>query len=267
MVDGAFNQMAVDYDDVFTNSRIGELQREKVSQYINQNIQLGKNIRVLELNCGTGEDALRFAQEGCKTTATDISSEMLNVARNKAEKADFSSLIEFEILDIEAIQEHKLEHKYDLVFSNFGGLNCVTQSGLAKLSTAMKSILNPNGRFVAVVMPDKCLMESIYFVLKLQLGKAFRRGNKKVEWINDTGESVMIYYYSPKEFQSVFEEVFSLEAKLPVGLWIPPSYTEQFFQRYPCILAFLSRLENTCSPSFTSRISDHYLIDLKIKNG
>lgn len=266
MVDGAFNQMAVAYDSVFTNSEIGKLQRNKVWEYLNKNLQLGKTTRVLELNCGTGEDALTFAQKGCNITATDISSEMINVARAKAEKANISGLIEFDILNIDDIERQQFEYKYDLVFSNFGGLNCVTKSTLEKLNRTLKSILTSKGRLVAVVMPDRCMMETTYFLLKLQISKAFRRGNKHVKWINDSGDSAMIYYYSPIDFQSAFENTFSLNAIVPVGLWVPPSYTENFFQKHPQLLNWLSSMENTCSPSCMSRISDHYLIDLQIKN-
>ncbi|MGB0368451.1 MAG: SAM-dependent methyltransferase, partial [Flavobacteriales bacterium] len=245
MSDGAFNQMAADYDAVFTNSKIGRLQREIVWSYLNENLEFGTEFRVLELNCGTGEDASIFAKKGCEVTATDISSEMLAVARCKAAKQDVSSLIEFKSVDLNAIDKHTFEHKYDLVFSNFGGLNCVSKESLQLLSEKLQSLLKPEGRFVAVVMPSFCLMESVYFLLKFQFEKAFRRLRNKVAWTNDEGETISIYYYSPSQFKSIIGERFTVQSHIPVGLWVPPSYTEQFFQRHQRILGFLSRMEKS----------------------
>jgi ubiquinone/menaquinone biosynthesis C-methylase UbiE len=266
MTDGAFNQMATDYDDVFTNSKIGQLQREKVWGYLNKNIRFGDNFRVLELNCGTGEDASIFAQKGCRVTATDISSEMLNISRAKAEKLGVSAAIEFKTLDINNIEEYLFENKYDLVFSNFGGLNCVSEKSIRLLKSTLTSILKPDGRFIAVVMPTKCMMETIYFLLRFEVGKAFRRGKKQVEWKNNQGEVSMIHYYSPNEFRDSFKEVFEMKTLLPIGLWIPPSYTEQFFNRHGSILGALKSMEYVSKFSFLSSISDHYLIDFKLKN-
>jgi ubiquinone/menaquinone biosynthesis C-methylase UbiE len=265
MGDGVFNKMAIDYDAVFTNSKIGQLQREKVWKYLNDNFQFADNFRVLELNCGTGEDASIFAQKGCRVTATDISSQMLKVSTAKAEKLGVSASIEFTTLDLNSIEEHHFEDKYDLVFSNFGGLNCVSESSLRSLKDTLASVLKPNGRFVAVVMPAKCMMETIYFLLRLEVGKAFRRGEKQVEWKNDQGEVSMIHYYSPNEFRDSFKEVFEMKTLLPIGLWIPPSYTEQFFNRHGRILDALKSMEYIFNFSLLSSISDHYLIDFKLK--
>jgi ubiquinone/menaquinone biosynthesis C-methylase UbiE len=219
------------------------------------------------LNCGTGEDAVRFAKMGCKVIATDISGDMLKVAKTKAEDEGLLDKIEFRNLDISKMSEQVFQTKFNLVFSNFGGLNCVDKQSLNVLKTKLNTVLKNEGRFVAVVMPDKCAMETIYFLLKLEIGKAFRRGKKHVNWVNNSGESLKIYYYSPSAFYSNFKSAFMLGQKLPIGLWIPPSYTESFFQRHPRVLKFLSSMEKSFHPSFTSRISDHYLIDLKIKNG
>lgn len=266
MSGGAFDSMAAGYDEEFTNTKVGRLQRDKVWEYLDSNFQFRHGFRVLELNCGTGEDAIRFAKRGCSVVATDISSEMIQVAKTKAEDAGVSDLIEFRTLDLNTAETARLESDFDLVFSNFGGLNCVSAEALVTLRKVIGSILKAEGRFIAVVMPEACMMESFYFISRLYLGNAFRRGKKKVEWKNHLGESMMIHYYSPREFEQRFRGSFLAKKKQPIGLWIPPSYTDPFFNRHPLVLSWLNRLEHIFSPSILAGISDHYLIDLKLKD-
>lgn len=264
--DGAFNQMATDYDAVFTNSTIGRLQRQRVWDYLGRNIQFPEGFRVLELNCGTGEDATIFAQKGCSVTATDISSEMLRLSKAKADNKGVSDAIDFVKLDIDKISEHNFEQQFDLVFSNFGGLNCVTEASLRNLSQKLKSTLKPNGRLVTVVMPAKCMMETLYFLSRFDVKNAFRRGSKQVDWENDQGELSSIYYYSPSEFASFFKSEFVVDGVAPIGFCIPPSYTEPFFSRHQRILGVLDKVDQVLDQSFFSGLSDHYLIDFKVKN-
>lgn len=266
MSGGAFNSMATGYDEEFTNTKVGQLQRERVWEYLDSTIQFRRGFRVLELNCGTGEDAIRFAKRGCNVLASDISSEMIHIAKTKAEDAGLSDLLNLRILDLNTVESAGLESGFDLVFSNFGGLNCVSAETIASLQKAIKSILKAEGRFIAVVMPDACMMESFYFISRLQIGNAFRRGKKKVEWKNHQGESLTIHYYSPSQFEKHFRDSFLTKEKRPIGLWVPPSYTDPFFNRHQRVLGGLNRLENIFSPSILAGISDHYLIDLKLKD-
>jgi len=60
----ASDHVATQYDADFTHSQIGRLQRASVWHYLEKRFAKQKNLSILELNCGTGEDALhyKFAQ-------------------------------------------------------------------------------------------------------------------------------------------------------------------------------------------------------------
>ena len=90
-----FDVTAKTYDSTFTDTKIGLEQRKKVYKNIEHIFLSGDKRNVLELNCGTGEDAIAFAKQGHNIIATDISDEMINVARSKN---DYSNL-SFETLD------------------------------------------------------------------------------------------------------------------------------------------------------------------------
>src|SRR5690242_10854701 len=96
-----FDAMAADYDARFTQSRIGTLMRQAVWRRLDARFQPGD--RILELNCGTGEDALHLAQRSIHVLATDLSATMVQAARAKAERAGLSDWIEARVMAIEEI--------------------------------------------------------------------------------------------------------------------------------------------------------------------
>ena len=77
--------MAADYDHSFSESAIGRRMRAAVWRRLDVAFQPGD--RVLELNCGTGEDAVYLGRRGVRVLATDVSPAMLEVTRAKVARA------------------------------------------------------------------------------------------------------------------------------------------------------------------------------------
>ena len=71
--------------------RAADAQRELVHGYLRPVLPDAGGLHILELACGTGEDALWFARRGCAVTATDASSAMLGVAGARLASAGFAS--------------------------------------------------------------------------------------------------------------------------------------------------------------------------------
>src|SRR5690242_3344272 len=128
-----FDHMATSYDSVFTNSAIGQLQRSHVWKYIESILPQLNGIDMLELNCGTGEDAVLFSDRGFNIVATDISEEMLKVTQQKVQQYSMQHRISSQYLDLESFSETSFNKKFDLIFSNFGGLNCINPQSLQTL--------------------------------------------------------------------------------------------------------------------------------------
>ena len=74
----AFDRMAAGYDSLFTFSAIGMSQREVVWKRALAVFATGSHI--LELNCGTEQDALFLAKAGMSVTACDASLGMIEQA-------------------------------------------------------------------------------------------------------------------------------------------------------------------------------------------
>ena len=87
----AFDEYAQRYDSVFSRSKLGTIYRDRVWQLCYKFWPEKKLI--LELNCGTGEDAVELAKWGNYLLATDISSKMLDIVKAKAIESDVASQI------------------------------------------------------------------------------------------------------------------------------------------------------------------------------
>ena len=263
MTSALFDDVAAHYDETFTNTKIGKLQRARVWNYL-ISVLPNKPINILELNCGTGEDAIWFAKKGHTVLATDVSEKMVEVARAKVEEFNLSDKISVKQLDINEIDKVATTDNFDLVFSNFGGLNCLKDNDLSHLSDKIKILIKPDGKFIAVVMSDFCMIESIYFLLKLKPKDIFRR--KKAQLVNINDSVVDTYYYHPKKFYEYFKNDFIINRIIAVGVFIPPSYLNNFFKRKVNTLKFLNKLEGSFgNHSIAASISDHFLIDLNLR--
>ncbi len=261
-----FDHIARFYDLSFTNTVIGQLQRKRVWRCLEEVIPELDGLEILELNCGTGEDAVLFGDRGFNIVATDISEEMLKVTQQKVRQYSLQHKISSHYLDLDAFDETIFNKKFDLIFSNFGGINCISPEALQKLLKKIPAILEPGGRFVAVIMPRHCLWETLYFLLKFQIKKAFRRWTKSEVPVDLNGMTLKTWYYQPREIKRWAKAGFTLVNKMPVGFSVPPSYLEKFFSRRKRWLFWHYALEKKISRfSFLSGFADHFIIDLKLK--
>ncbi len=257
----SFDISAPFYDDVFTNSHIGKLQRKLVHDFLSNTFAENKNLDILEINCGTGHDALWLANQGHRVIATDISSEMIKVANTKV--LSISNQPEFCQLDINRLEETHFNTSFDLIFSDFGGLNCLSPLQLESFFVSAKKKLKPKGRIIGVIMPKHCIIENLYFLTKGNPKKAYRRNTNNVVQANVDGNHVNTWYYNPDAIIKMANNFFTIDRISPIGLCIPPSYLEDFFKKKLRFLKILQTLDTIFKRfSFLSKYSDHYIISL-----
>lgn len=253
-MEASFDKAAANYDDTFTNTEIGQLQRALVYTELSKHLTSVQNI--LEINCGTGEDAIWFAKQDFNVTATDISPKMIDVAKSKAN-------LNFKTVDINLITSTFEGSTFDLLFSNFGGLNCLSKLELEKFFANINSILSEKGQLALVIMPKNTLWERFYFLAKVQFSNISRRKKESVIAHVD-GESVTTYYYNPKDIANLAKANFETIAVKPIGFFVPPSYLDGFFKNKKGVLRFLNRLEKGIkNMTSLSKYADHYLIILQ----
>jgi cyclopropane fatty-acyl-phospholipid synthase-like methyltransferase len=265
-----FDDIAQVYDADFTHSEIGKIQRALVWDFFQKQTEndIKEGTSLLEMNCGTGEDALFFAKQGIFVTATDISEEMLSVVEKKVKSSAYQQNISFQKWDLtqEFSQKNPSPSFYKVAFSNFGGWNCLSAENITLLGKQLSALLTPNAKLFLVIMPRFCVWESLYFLYKRKWTQIFRRLSRKAIPAKLENVFVDTYYYSPKQIEKLLSPSFKVQAYQAVGFFVPPSYLEKFFKKMPTLLAFLNKIEKKAEKiRFFAFASDHFVMVLTKK--
>lgn len=217
MHDSVFEEKAKDYDHEFTHSYIGAVQRKRIHEFVEEQLNGKNNLKIFELNCGTGED-ISFLSKFGEVTSTDVSDSMLRIARKKNPHAN--------IFHYDFNTTFNSNQKFDVIFSNFGGLNCVSPGRLKELGKELSNQLNPGGKLFLVLMHNWSLMEFVYFSLHLQFKKAFRRIYAKGEF-----NGAPIFYYSRSQMRNLFWS-FQLITNKRIGILLSGEYMNRLGKRF-----------------------------------
>jgi SAM-dependent methyltransferase len=254
----AFDRLASAYDSLFTFSAIGRAQRDAVWEYALRVFAKGSHI--LELNCGTGEDALFLESEGMSVTACDASMGMIEEARQKADGIS-NARIEFLVLRTEEIDSLPETPRIDGVFSNFSGLNCV--GDLRSVAQALSKRLPQRAPLLLCFSTRYCLCEVIYFLLHGEPKKAMRRWKGSSQAHFDTLE-FPVFYPRLAQIRRAFAPEFRLVSTIGIGIAVPPSYVESWISRRPRLLKLMDAIDDLIRTWPVMRtFGDHMLIHLE----
>jgi ubiquinone/menaquinone biosynthesis C-methylase UbiE len=235
-----FDLWAETYDDFFTESHIGRAQRASVWAEIDKHFTAGK--RILEINCGTGVDALHMAERGARVVACDISHEMLVAAANRLSSPEAQGSVELRPLPTENLKQIEGAAIFDGALSNFAGLNCVED-----LITTVKDLarlLKPRAKLIICVFGRWCLWEMFWYLARGNPRKAFRRLGEQGATVRLKAGEFCVHYPSVQRLEQAFAPFFRLKTWKGVGIAVPPSYLEPLairFHRAHRVAVFLDR--------------------------
>ena len=101
---------------------------------------------VLDLGCGTGQDALFLARRGIRVTAVDVSPSMVDALRARRDREGFTEQIDARVEDIARLGARPAASADGLI-SAFAGLNTVAEP--ARFAANAHRVLRPGGRLIA----------------------------------------------------------------------------------------------------------------------
>jgi SAM-dependent methyltransferase len=217
----AFDRLAPEYDTLWTSSTVGRLQRNAVWRAIGPLVRAGEP--VLDLGCGTGEDAAWLMRLGARVSGIDVSPEMVKRARARGVAA--------RVLAIE--ESARLGEQFDMVLSNFGALNCVVDW------PCLAQLVRPGGYAVLCVLGRFCLWETAWHLLRGQPRKSARR------WMGSDQRSsigVQVFYRGMREVRCMLGGGFRLVSVRGIGVCVPPSYVRRIPARVLRILDSTDRV-------------------------
>jgi SAM-dependent methyltransferase len=246
-----FDALAPSYDRDFTASPIARHLRARVHARLTRYFRPGNHI--LELGCGTGEDALYLARRGVRVTATDSSPAMLDIARAKAVN---QPLVTVQPLDLNALPTDF--PAFAGVFANFGVLNCLSE--WRTLSIWLADHIQPGGIAAFGVMSPFCLWEIGWHGLHGDFRTAFRRPRRQTTAF----QSIPIRYPTIRRLTRDFAPYFRRIHVEPLGLCLPPSDVYGGIERRPRLLRLLTALDSRLSCIRQLALyADHYWIEFE----
>ena len=259
----AFNKQAAIFDELYSSNIIIQYKRKRVRDHLLR--YLHTESKILELNAGTGEDAIWFAENGHTVHATDISTGMQSILKKKIEEAGQAQSISTELCSFTQLENLQDKGPYDHIFSNFAGLNCTGE--LDKVLHSFSPLLESGGIVTLVILPKFCLWETLLF-FKGRFKAAFRRFfSKNGVKAHIEGEYFTCWYYNPSFIIKKLKKDFTLLSVEGLCTIVPPSYLENFPKKFPSIYNRLVKMENKWKSAWPWKsIGDYYIISLQKKS-
>lgn len=254
-----FDSLAEQYDDSFTRSTIAQYLRGIVQARLERHFMSG--MQVLELGCGTGEDALWLANRGVSVIATDVSEGMLAATRTKCQH---QPLIQIERLDLRALPApHPSDALLDGIFSNFGPVNCLQEWDTLAAWSAQR--VNTGGIVALGVMSPACLWEPVWHGLHGNFKTATRRWRQNALFtLPENTHPIPINYPSIRRLTKAFSPHFTLRFVRGIGLFLPPSDVYGMIEKRPHLMRLLLRLEERFGGiKQLALLADHYWIEFE----
>lgn len=254
----AFSRTAAKYDAFSENHPHLARLRQKVYAHFERHALPGG--RVLELNAGTGIDAVALALRGFRVHVTDISSGMLARARQKVELLGLQERLSVQECSFDQLGQVD-GAPFDIIFSNLGGLNCIPD--LRKVIEQLPLVLRPGGVVTWVLMPPVCLWEMAE-VLRGNFRLAFRRLRRQGTRSHLEGLYFNVYYYSPGRVRGWFGVEYRFLELEGLSVVTPTAESKNLAKRAPRLYAALARADD-----FLSRRSpwwgwgDFYILSMK----
>lgn len=211
---------------------------------------------ILELNAGTGLDAVALLQRGYRVHATDISPGMVAEMERKRAALELGDC--FSVQQCSFTKLHQVAGgPFDAVFSNFGGLNCVAD--LTAVTRQLPQLLKPGGVLTWVIMPSICPWELALLPKDWRVAtRRLRRGGVQA---NVEGVAFQTYYFTPGQVKKALGPAFHTLALSGLSIVTPTADNDRFAKQHPRLFHWLAWLDDHLSrlPLF-NRTGDFFIL-------
>ena len=261
-VDSAFSEKSKIYDSYGTTNSIVKVSRKIVRETIIAKLPV--NGKILEINGGTGSDALYFVEKGYYVHLIDISKGMIEKSKEKITSSEIKSRFTVERKSFEDL--HSFDGRsFDYIFSNFGGLNCTPN--VKKVVDQFSYILKDGAFVTLVVMPPICPWElaNIFWNPKMALRRLPAIFHVPIK-AHVSGVQFWTYYYSVNAIKKLFGSQYKIISLQSLSLFSPPSFLDYFPNKYPKLFKKLFQLDERFSKYYPfNGFGDFFILTAQYK--
>ena len=177
---------------------------------------------LLEIGCGSGADAIAFADRGCRVAALDISDRMIDATRDRARErgVDASVLaLRGRVSELSAQLARLPWAPFDGAYANF---SLTYEESLRSVATAVHSLLRPGGRFLFTLPNRLCFTEPVIALVRGR-PRAILDRFRDPRWLVIRDVQVQVHVYTVGEVRRALHGLFSLERYRGLPVFQPPS--------------------------------------------
>ncbi len=238
-VNKVFSSAAPNYDVKIGSNFVNLIIRDQEMRHIFAHYKEG--FRVLEIGCGTGEEARRLIEKtGCKVTCIDIAEGMIKHATAKMSRLGLSG--NFDAVRLPASALSTLGKKFDVIYSFNGALN--NEPKISSFFQSLDDSLSDGGYFIASFRNRVSLGELILGFLQMNFGKMKTRLKGTVEVDVGNGKIISHYFFN-REFLNLIPDTLKVVEIRGLALFLLPSLYDKIVSDR--VKKIISRVENLFS--------------------
>ncbi len=220
-----WDKFAEEYSHLLKPFTIYYLTKEIAHTIVSELVPKNKEISVLDLNCGTGNDFPFFLKQRWKICGSDGSAGMLNKAFKKYSSAIKSGNIELFLGKLEYLDETSFKNKkFDLIFSITGGFSYINNEMFLSVNRILSSYLKDDGIIITAHLNSFCLPDMLYNLFRLKVKKAFQRFRKNLI-IDIKGEKYSMFLRNASDLEKLVPDELKIVKSLPLLAFTPPYQT------------------------------------------
>ncbi len=239
-VAAAFSRKAAVYDAFGEGHENLARMRNKVYDHISAAVPPGSHL--LELNAGTGLDAVAMVRRGYRVHATDIAPGMVETIKAKIEREGLDGRLTTQLCSFTELDQ-VVGGPFDAIYSNFGGLNCIAD--LTAVTRHFPDLLRPGGRVIVVVMPPICPWELALTLKDFRVGT--RRLHRQGTVAQVEGVTFRTWYFTPQQVRQAFGPRFQQVRLEGLSVLTPTADNKSFARRHPRLFRSLVALDDRIS--------------------
>jgi len=224
---------------------------------------LPQGAAVLDIGCGTGEEALALVREGYSVLGVDISAAMVRQAQTKAAAYGLRRGLVFRTMPAGKLSTLDERGPFAGAYASLGTLN--SEPNLAGVAMALHELLEPNAPFVATVMNRRCWFERWHAWKRLRPRDVLARPATWTETRAGASDvSAPVRFYFPDEFAQAFAPYFTVERVLAFPLLMPPVHLHELYRTRQAHFQKLEARERAWRGRRGLRnMGDHFLMVLR----
>lgn len=249
-----WDKYALDYQNLLVKDTVYYLTKEMMHLIVDKETDAsGKCLKVLDVNCGTGNDFPFFFDRNWQVDACDGSPGMLNKAAENYNAYLENGHLNLYLGLLEELENNSFEGEYyDLIFSVTGGFSYVDDEQLMSINKKLKGFLKKDGKLIVAHLNSLCLPEMIYRALKLK--NPFYRLKSRLN-VNIKNEDHFMYLRNPGQLKKIYLPDFGNIKFYPL-LALTPPYQSNYKPTTSKLNAFRRVEKSIVDMKIFSRIAD-----------